>query len=67
MGSFVAVILSLVLIALGVLHLHWAGGGLWPGRDPRRRTPRLPGPLAARRPIRTSAPLRAARRPNPRP
>jgi hypothetical protein len=29
----VAILLSLVLIAIGVLHLHWAGGGLWPGRD----------------------------------
>lgn len=33
MGSFVAVILSLVLIAIGVLHLYWACEGLLPGRD----------------------------------
>lgn len=29
----IAIILLLVLTALGGLHFYWAGGGLWPGRD----------------------------------
>ncbi len=33
MLSTIAIILLLVLTALGGLHFYWAGGGLWPGRD----------------------------------
>ena len=33
MLSTIAIVLSLVLTALGGLHFYWAGGGLWPGRD----------------------------------
>ena len=33
MLSSIAIILLLVLTALGGLHFYRAGGGLWPGRD----------------------------------
>ncbi|WP_299729593.1 DUF3995 domain-containing protein [uncultured Tateyamaria sp.] len=33
MHSSIAIVLLLVLSALGGLHFYWAGGGLWPGRD----------------------------------
>lgn len=50
----VAVLISLVLAALAILHAYWGAGGVWPGTDEKscartiagfRGIQRMPGPL----------------------
>jgi hypothetical protein len=43
--SVLAGLVALVLAAIAGLHVYWAAGGLWPGRDRRELADKVIGPV----------------------